>query len=279
MTKEEKYKRFEEKCHRRGIRVYDKPDIYDEMRRRNPPTAVSRSIIDCEPLLFIIDNEFYHRVGIDDPEGFDIFIIPYKGYVDRDVEYANSIGAKIWDLEDFIKKEGDFEMSSGPEDKNPMSIRKYIDNFDYAKFVMCDKAAIYLFRDEYFFLSNFYICNVKIDGVIYTSAEAAFQAQKCVNPEEKKRFIDMTPNQAKKYGKTVKLRPDWEDVKISIMKEIVSQKFLQNPTLLEKLMSTDNRLIVEGNAWRDTFWGVSHGKGKNNLGKILMEVREAYKQI
>lgn len=142
-----------------------------------------------------------------------------------------------------------------------------------------NKNVIDEFRDENFFLSNFYICKVKIDGIEYSSSEAAFQAQKCVNPEEKKKFIDMTPTQAKRYGKKVELRPDWEDVKISIMKEIVSQKFLQNPTLLEKLMATGDKELIEGNHWRDYFWGVCNGKGKNNLGKILMEVREAYKQI
>lgn len=142
-----------------------------------------------------------------------------------------------------------------------------------------NKNVIDEFRDENFFLSNFYICKVKIDGIEYSSSEAAFQAQKCVNPEEKKKFVDMTPTQAKRYGKKVELRPDWEDVKISIMKEIVSQKFLQNPTLLEKLMATGDKELIEGNHWRDYFWGVCNGKGKNNLGKILMEVREAYKQI
>lgn len=133
------------------------------------------------------------------------------------------------------------------------------------------------FRDEYFFLSNFYLCKVTIDGVTYSSGEAAFQAQKCVKKEEKDRFVEMSPAQAKRYGKKVELRPDWEEVKLSIMETVVIAKFTQNPDLTTKLIETGDAELIEGNHWRDYFWGICNGKGKNNLGKILMKIRNELK--
>lgn len=133
------------------------------------------------------------------------------------------------------------------------------------------------FRDEYFFLSNFYLCKVTIGGVEYSSGEAAFQAQKCVKKEEKDRFVEMSPAQAKRYGKRVELRPDWEEVKLSIMETVVTAKFTQNPDLTTKLIETGDAELIEGNHWRDYFWGMCNGKGKNNLGKILMKIRNELK--
>ena len=139
---------------------------------------------------------------------------------------------------------------------------------------------INLFRDEYFFLSNFYPVEIKLDGIVYPNAEAAFQAQKTLDVEERRKFSMLkNPVQAKRLGRKVKLRDDWEEVKLDIMTEIVSQKFLQHPHLIEMLLQTGNEELVEGNRWGDRFWGVCKGKGQNNLGKILMKIRDAYKSI
>ncbi len=74
----------------------------------------------------------------------------------------------------------------------------------------------------------------------------------------------------------IELRPDWEVVKLSFMEEIVSAKFEQNHSLKQMLLATGNALLKEGNTWNDVFRGVNNktGKGENNLGKILMRVRE-----
>ena len=135
------------------------------------------------------------------------------------------------------------------------------------------------FRDEYFFLSNFYPCDIEFNYLTYHSAEAAFQAQKCLDVGERNVFTELSPSQAKRRGKQVKLRPDWEDVKLEIMKSIVFQKFIQHPTLMDKLLDTGDAELIEGNNWHDTFWGVCKGKGQNNLGKILMEVRKDIRLI
>ena len=146
--------------------------------------------------------------------------------------------------------------------------------------VINNKKQITSFRGDHFFLSNFYPCKIVYRGREYKTAEHAFQAQKCVTKDD---IIEIqeanNPQMAKRIGKKVKLREDWEDVKVSIMTEVVSQKFLQHPHLIEMLLQTGDEELIEGNTWRDYFWGVCKGKGKNNLGKILMKVREAYKSI
>lgn len=136
-------------------------------------------------------------------------------------------------------------------------------------------ACIDRFRDEYDFLSNFYPVQIEYGGLIYQNAEAAFQAQKCLTDEEKAAFCGLPANKAKRLGRQVQLRSDWETVKEGIMEEIVRAKFGQNPVLADKLLATGDTLLIEGNTWGDKFWGVDTrvGQGENHLGKILMKVR------
>ena len=81
------------------------------------------------------------------------------------------------------------------------------------------------FRGKYDFLSNFYGAIVFYDGLWYRNSEAAFQSAKTLDTETRKRFAEVSPIQAKKMGRTVKLRPDWEQVKDGIMLEILRSKF------------------------------------------------------
>jgi ribA/ribD-fused uncharacterized protein len=85
--------------------------------------------------------------------------------------------------------------------------------------------------------------------------------------------VDLAAGQSKKLGKRVELRPDWEDVKIDIMRQVLKSKFTQNPELKAQLIATGDAELIEGNNWNDRFWGVCRGKGQNHLGKLLMEVR------
>ena len=129
--------------------------------------------------------------------------------------------------------------------------------------------------EGYEFLSNFYSIPITYKGLTYQNSEAAFQAQKVLDDEEKIPFTQASARQAKSLGRMVSLRYDWEFVKVNLMLEITRAKFLQNPELAEKLLATGNAMLVEGNRWNDTFWGVNikSGKGENYLGKILMCVR------
>lgn len=129
------------------------------------------------------------------------------------------------------------------------------------------------FRGEYAFLSNFYKVPILYKGLWYKSSEAAYQAQKCLYKNQRKEFCNLESGKAKRLGKKVKTRSDWEEVKISIMRDIIFTKFSMYEGLKQKLLDTENQRIIEGNTWGDTFWGVYNGKGKNVLGKILMQVR------
>ena len=130
------------------------------------------------------------------------------------------------------------------------------------------------FIGDYYFLSNFYEVPVTYEKITYQNNEAAFQAQKTLDVNKRKDFAFLDPAAAKKYGRKVYLRSDWEEVKFNIMYEICKAKFTQNPELAQKLLATGEEELVEGNDWGDTIWGKVNGKGQNNLGKILMKIRE-----
>ena len=71
---------------------------------------------------------------------------------------------------------------------------------------------------------------------------------------------------------------DWEQVKVSVMREVVTAKFTQNPILQERLLATEDAYLEEGNNWNDKTWGTVNGIGANLLGQILMELREEFRQ-
>jgi hypothetical protein len=135
------------------------------------------------------------------------------------------------------------------------------------------------FTGDYDFLSNFHPSPIDVDGILYPTVEHAFQAAKTSIPEEKQALAETaTPGSAKRLGRKVQLRSDWEQVKVGIMEELVRLKFTTHPDLREQLLATGDAELVEGNNWNDRFWGVCRGKGQNQLGKILMKVRSELSQ-
>jgi len=133
------------------------------------------------------------------------------------------------------------------------------------------------FTNEYRFLSNFYPCLIACEHGVYSSVEHAYQAAKTLIPAEREKIRKApTPAVAKKLGRTVTIRKDWDEIKDQVMKGLVLIKFLLNSDLQKKLLDTGEAFIQEGNYWHDTYWGVdlATGKGCNKLGKILMEVRD-----
>jgi hypothetical protein len=113
-----------------------------------------------------------------------------------------------------------------------------------------------------------------MDGMTFKSVEAAFQAAKTTNMEERRKFINMTAAEAKKAGRKVELREDWGRIRNEIMIILVAQKFSNNDDLRRKLLDVTGE-IVEDNTWGDTYWGRCNNVGLNILGKILMALRSA----
>lgn len=136
------------------------------------------------------------------------------------------------------------------------------------------------FSKQNFFLSNFFPCIVTINSIKFGSSEHAYQAAKSLDRDIWEQIAQLkTANESKQFGRRILLRSDWEQKKIQIMTNIIMIKFIQNIDLWEKLINTGNEELIEGNYWGDTFWGISHGKGENNLGKILMIVRQKLRNI
>ena len=135
------------------------------------------------------------------------------------------------------------------------------------------------FSGEHRYLSNFWIEPLKYSGVVWQSAEHAYQAEKTLVGEEREAiFSAHSPGAAKRMGQDCTLRPDWEAVKIAVMRNIVLAKFKSSTELEAKLLATGDTWLIEGNTWGDEYWGQvwagQHGwRGSNWLGRILMEVR------
>ena len=275
MTDDQKYERYCEYASRAGFRP-QKKESFIERRQMDMLTTVHPLIRDCEALNFIMHMEAIPKVNSNDIMGFDMIIIPYEGYYDDIVQKAIDLNAKILSLEGFTKWESDYEMETSDGKKTSIAI--YLDQLDYGPFALYDQHAIIHFKDDYFFLSNFYNCDVVYEGISYKSAEAAFQAQKCIDDNKKLEFSALSAGQAKKLGKEIELRKDWNDIRVDIMKSVVRTKFDQHPELQEQLVATGDRCLIEVNVWHDMFWGVSSGKGRNMLGRILMDLRKEYKE-
>lgn len=129
------------------------------------------------------------------------------------------------------------------------------------------------FEGKYRFLSNFSPSEVYFEGMRYPTVEHAYQAAKSTNPIVRLSIQQArTPAEAKKLGQQITLRPDWEDIKYEVMKELLFKKFTIEHLQLA-LIATEPHELVEGNWWGDTYWGVCKGVGENNLGKLLMLTR------
>lgn len=131
------------------------------------------------------------------------------------------------------------------------------------------------FQGIYRFLSNFYPSPIEYKGIVYPTNEHFFQAMKTVDDLERLQIAAAeTPNIAKKMGRGVTLRDDWEQIKENVMRLGLEKKF-EIPELRKMLIETGNVYLQEGNSWSDRVWGVclKTGKGKNLLGKLLMETR------
>lgn len=151
------------------------------------------------------------------------------------------------------------------------------------------------FFGPYLWLSNFHLCEVQYEGLLYPSSEHAYMAAKSTDSNIRRKFIinppiegydgltllhgkTLSPSDARKLGQTIKLRDNWEEIKYDTMLEVVFNKFLRNKDIRQKLIETGDKYLEETCYWKDTYWGVDYKLGgKNNLGRILMKVRECIK--
>ncbi len=136
-------------------------------------------------------------------------------------------------------------------------------------------------EERYKFLSNFFPSTVTStdyrDHNVYPTVEHAYQASKSIDPVVREKICAApTPGMAKKAGRAAGLRPDWEDVKLRIMLDLLRDKF--SGSLGAALLATEDEQLIEGNTWGDRFWGVYNGMGENHLGRLLMQVRDELRE-
>lgn len=134
------------------------------------------------------------------------------------------------------------------------------------------------FKGSKRFLSNMYPCRVVCDGISFHSSENFYMYSKFITTDRdlalSMRYI--LPKESKWIANKNKdkIRSDWDEVKVDIMREALNSKFTQNSGLRSKLLATGDEYLEERNDWYDVFWGTYLGKGENMLGKLLMELRE-----
>ncbi len=133
--------------------------------------------------------------------------------------------------------------------------------------------------------SNMSLCEIVVDGKTYPSTENYYQAMKSLDEDIQLQISVATPSQSKQMGRRIKIREDWEEVKVEFMRKALEAKFTQNEFYKGMLLATcdftgiKDDVIVEWNNWGDKEWGADWktGIGNNKLGILLMEVREKLK--
>lgn len=134
-------------------------------------------------------------------------------------------------------------------------------------------ARITRFSGRHALLSNFAYSRIEWESISYPTVEHAFQAAKTHDASERRRIASLkTADAAKRAGRRLQLRPDWNDVRVSVMTELLRLKFAL-PEMRRGLLATGDAELIEGNTWGDRYWGVVDGVGENWLGRSLMLVR------
>lgn len=141
------------------------------------------------------------------------------------------------------------------------------------------------FKGKNGFLSNFAASAIDYGVHSYPSAEHLFQALKTLDFAKREDIRkSSSPSVAKRKGRQIILRPDWEEIKDEMMVLVVQAKFDQNTHLQQKLLVTFPATLMEGNYWHDNYWGnclcdrCGQIEGKNKLGEILMVIRANYER-
>lgn len=139
---------------------------------------------------------------------------------------------------------------------------------------------VFFYEQEFYVLSNFSAFALFWKGIRFDTSEAAYHWEKFPDRPERNAIIKATSaHSAYKIAEHNRhlRRPDWDDVKVDIMREILREKASQHEYVLRKLLETGDRLLIE-DSWRDDFWGWGPNRdGQNMLGKLWMEIRSDFR--
>lgn len=137
---------------------------------------------------------------------------------------------------------------------------------------------VFFYEQQFYVLSNFSAFCLDWEGKRFMTAEAAYHYAKFhVYPEIQQQILDApSAHEALQIARRNhgKIRPDWDQIKIRVMRDILSQKVAQHEYVRRQLLLTGDRELIE-DSWRDDFWGWGPGKnGMNTLGRLWMDVRD-----
>lgn len=135
---------------------------------------------------------------------------------------------------------------------------------------------IFFYEHEFYVFSNYSSFMFEWKGKPYPTSEHAYHSEK-FEDEQMKEAVRNTrsAHDSQKFANANidKRRKDWDEVKLGIMKEIITAKASQHPYVMKKLLESGDKELIE-DSWRDDFWGWGPNKdGANHLGKLWMELR------
>ncbi len=140
-----------------------------------------------------------------------------------------------------------------------------------------DTGPVFFYEHDFYVFSNFSSFAIEWKGKVWMTSEHAYHSEKFDDAALKAEIHKArSAHAAFKFANTNKdkYRADWHAVKLGVMKEILRAKVAQHPYVKSRLLDTGKREIIE-DSWRDDFWGWGPNKdGKNQLGKLWMEVRD-----
>lgn len=137
---------------------------------------------------------------------------------------------------------------------------------------------VFFYEHDFYVLSNFASFRLAWKGLDFDTSEHAYHWEKFKEDAELRHRIRLarSAHDAFKLAEKFrdKRRPDWDSVKVDIMREILREKANQHEYVRRKLLATGDRELIE-DSWRDDFWGWGPNKdGQNMLGRLWMEIRE-----
>ena len=135
------------------------------------------------------------------------------------------------------------------------------------------------FTGQYQFLSNFYPCQIVWQGLDFPTAEHLYQSRKMLYPLDAELVrVQLTPGRARRIAHKLPMRLDWKQVNQTVMASVLYEKFRMNPPLWDMLQATKPHNLIEGNKWKDMYWGMlwqdGEWQGQNLLGELLMFLRD-----
>ncbi|OJY94464.1 MAG: hypothetical protein BGP25_05590 [Lysobacterales bacterium 63-13] len=137
---------------------------------------------------------------------------------------------------------------------------------------------VFFYEQDFYVLSNFSSFRLDCWGLQFQTSEAAYHWMKFANTApaiaEEIRLAPSAHEAFKLAERHTKLRrPDWDGIKVDVMRGILRAKAEQHEYVRRKLLATGDRILVE-DSWRDAYWGWGPNlAGQNMLGRLWMEVR------